>query len=96
LAQLDLLLEGRALGGTPPPGMIDQNAAHYEAGHRQEVGAPLPFNILSPRELEKGFIHQCGQLQRVIGALPPHVLAGAFVEIVVEVLSISGEQCTSG
>src|SRR5215469_7591674 len=55
-----------ALSGAPPPGVVDQNAAHRLRGERQKMTPVVYLREMVTHNPQVSFVDQSGRLQRVI------------------------------
>ena len=62
-----------AFSRLPRAGVIDQDAPHQPGGHREEVGAVLPFHLADVDQAQVRLVDERGRLERVPGALPAHL-----------------------
>src|SRR5437762_1780892 len=65
-------------------GMIDEDFAHGFGGGVVEMTAALPLGACAAGHLHERFVHQCGGLEGVIGALVCHELFGPAAQRVID------------
>ncbi len=65
-------------------GVVDEDSAHRFGGGEEELRAAGPGDVGVSQEAEVGFVNQLGGLERMVGALAVHTLAGEFFELVVD------------
>ena len=62
-----------ALGGSPPPGVIDQDTSHRLSGDAVEMAAILPMDPLLAAQPDICLVDECRRLQRVARPLPAEI-----------------------
>ena len=71
------------LAAQPPPGIVDQDAAHQARCDGEEVRAVLPVDLALVDEFQIGLVDQSRGLQCAIAPFTGHVARGDHVQLVV-------------
>jgi hypothetical protein len=83
ILQRDVRDAAAALGSLAAASMVDQHVPHHLRGHREEVRARLPADVLLIDQPQVRLVHERGRLEKGAGCLTPHVTAGQAVELLV-------------